>query len=268
MRSFKKALILVILSLFLVACSDSDDPVKEETKGWSVQRLYAAASTALGKKSYSRAIKLYDVLESTYPYGVYAQQGLLDLAYAYYQNDQPELALPTIDQFITTYPTNVNMDYALYFKGYINYKNDNGLLSGFTGQDLAERDPKGVHEAFNAFTELVNRYPNSRFTPDAKDKINRLVNALSRGELYRARYYMSIGAYVAAIGRAQNVIANYPNTPQVEESLAIQEEAYKKLGQVKLAGELHQVIVINFPHSEYINHEWKNNDIAWFAFWR
>ncbi len=136
MRSFKKMLVLVILALFLAACSDSDDPVKEETKGWSVQKLYSAASTALGKKSYSRAIKLYQVLESTYPYGVYAQQGLLDLAYAYYQNDQPELALPTIDQFITTYPTNSNMDYALYLKGYVNYKNDNGLLSivlGVTG---------------------------------------------------------------------------------------------------------------------------------------
>ena len=143
MRSFKKTIVLVILALFIAACSDSDDPVKEETKGWSVQKLYFAASTALGKRSYSRAIKLYQVLESTYPYGVYAQQGLLDLAYAYYQNDQPELALPTIDQFISTYPTNTNMDYALYLKGYINYKNDNGLLSRFTGQDLSERDPKG-----------------------------------------------------------------------------------------------------------------------------
>ena len=268
MRSFKKTLVLVILTLFIAACSDSDDPVKEETKGWSVQRLYAAASTALGKKSYSRAIKLYQVLESTYPYGVYAQQGLLDLAYAYYQNDQPELALPTIDQFITTYPTNSNMDYALYLKGYINYKNDNGLLSRFTGQDLSERDPKGVLEAYKAFTELVTRYPNSRFTPDAKDKINRLVNAMSRGELYRARYYMSIDAYLAAIGRAQNVITNYPNTPQVEEALAIQVSAYKKLGQLFLSQSAQKVLAINFPHSEYINHEWKNQDIAWYAFWR
>lgn len=268
MRSFKKALILVILSLFIAACSDSDDPVKEETRGWSVQKLYAAASAALAKKNYDRAIKLYSVLESTYPYGVYAQQGLLDIAYAYYQNDKPEEALPMIDEFIKTYPTNTNMDYALYLKGYINYKNDNGLLSGITGQDLAERDPKGAKEAFKAFTKLVKNYPNSRFTPDAKEKINSLVNALARGELYRSRYYMSIKAYLAAIGRSQNVISNYPNTPQVEEALAIQVQAYKNLGQVMLSDSVNKVLAINFPNSEYLKNAWENDDIAWFAFWR
>ncbi len=258
----------MILSLFIAACSDSDDPIKEETRGWSVQQLYASASAALAKKSYDRAIKLYSALESTYPYGVYAQQGLLDIAYAYYQNDQPELALPMIDEFIKTYPTNTNMDYALYLKGYINYKNDNGLLSGFTGQDLAERDTKGAEVAFAAFTQLVNNYPNSRFTPDAKDKINRLVNALARGELYKARFYMSINAYLAAIGRSQNVITHYPNTPQVEEALAIQVTAYKKLGQDNLSNSVQKVLLLNFPKSDYTNHEWVYGDIPWYAFWR
>lgn len=261
-------LLLAILAFFLVACSDSDDPIREETKNWSVQKLYAQASTSLAKKSYTRAIKLYQMLESTYPYGVYAQQGLLDLAYAYYENDQPELALPTIDQFISTYPTNENMDYALYLRGFINYSNDNGLLSKFTGQDLSERDPKGVQEAYKAFSELVATYPNSRFAPDARDKINRLVNAMSRGEIYRARYYMSINAYLAAIGRAQLVISNYPNTMFVEEALAIQVSAYEKLGQPGLGQSVQKVLAINFPKSQYLSHEWKNTDIAWFAFWR
>ncbi|MBP9742703.1 MAG: outer membrane protein assembly factor BamD [Burkholderiales bacterium] len=260
--------ISVILAFFVVACSDSDDPVKTETKGWSVQQLYASASGALAKKSYSRAIKLYQVLESTYPYGVYAQQGLLDLAYAYYQNDQSELALPTIEQFISTYPTNANMDYALYLKGYINYKNDNGLLSRFTGQDLSERDPKGILEAYKAFSELVDHYPNSRFTPDAKDKINRLVNAMARGDIYKARYYMSINAFLAAIGRANDVVTNYPNTPFVEEALAILVSAYAKLGQPGLSASTKKVLAINFPSSEYLSHDWENQDIAWFAFWR
>ncbi len=258
----------MILSLFIVACSDSADPVKEETLGWSVQQLYASASAALAKKNYAKAIKLYSALESRYPYGVYAQQGLLDMAYAYYQNDQPELALPMIDEFIKTYPTNTNMDYALYLKGYINYKNDNGLFSGFTGQDLAERDPKIAEEAFAAFTQLVKGYPNSRFTPDARDKINRLVNALARGELYKARYYMSINAYLAAVGRSQNVITNYPNTLQVEEALAIQVKAYKKLGQDSLSNSVYKVLMLNFKSSDYINHDWVYNDIPWYAFWR
>ena len=142
------------------------------------------------------------------------------------------------------------------------------MLSGFTGQDLAERDPKGAEEAFAAFTQLVNNYPNSRFAPDAKDKINRLVNALARGELYKARFYMSINAYLAAIGRSQNVITNYPNTPQVEEALAIQVTAYKKLGQDNLSNSVQKVLVLNFPQSDYKNHEWVYGDIPWYAFWR
>lgn len=261
-------LILAILAFFSVSCSDSDDPVREETKGWSVQKLYAEASSELAKKNYSHATKLYQVLESTYPYGVYAQQGMLDLAYAYYQDDKPELALPTIDQFISTYPTNINMDYALYLKGYINYKNDNGLMSRFSGQDLSERDPKSVLEAYRAFSALVDKYPNSKFAPDARDKINRLINALSRGEIYRSRYYMSVKAYLAAIGRAQSVITNYPNTPYVEEALAIQEAAYSDLGQKTLASDTHKVLALNFPRSQYLKNSWEYRDIPWYAFWR
>ena len=268
MRSLKKTLVLAILAFFLVCCADSDDSVKEETRDWSVQKLYAAASGALANRSYPRAIKLYKVLESTYPYGVYAQQGLLDLAYAYYQNDQPEVALPTLEQFINTYPTNSNIDYAIYLKGYINYKNDNGLLSRFTGQDLSERDPKGVLESYKAFNELVVNYPNSRFAPDAKDRINRLINAMARAEIYRARYYMSINAYLAAIGRAQNVIISYPNTPLIEEVLAILVVAYNNLGQIDLSRSTKQILAINFPKSKYLLHDWQYKDIVWYAFWR
>lgn len=259
----------MIVAFFLFGCADdNDDSVKTEIKGWSVQKLYEQASDTLAKKNYAKAIKYYNVLESTYPYGIYAQQGMLDLAYAYYQDDKPELALPTIDQFISTYPTNSNMDYALYLKGFINYKNDNGLLSRFTKQDLSERDPKGLEDSYKAFSELVNKFPNSKFTPDARDKINRLVNALARGEIYRARYYMVIKAYLAAISRSQNVIINYPNSPYVEEALAMQLEAYTNLGKMVLAAKTRTVLELNFPHSQYLQENWEDQNMAWYKFWR
>lgn len=262
-------LILAILTPFVVvACSNSDDQVRLETKTWSVQKLYAEASSELANKNYNQAIKLYQILESTYPYGVYAQTGLLDLAYAHFQDDKPELALASIEQFISTYPTNINMDYALYLKGYINYINDNGLMSRFSGQDLSERDPKSVLEAYGAFTMLIELYPNSKFVPDAKDRINRLVNALARGEIYRARYYMSIHAYLAAIGRAQSVITNYPNTLYVEEALAIQIAAYHDLGQLALSLDTTKILRLNFAKSKYLAKPWHYKDIAWYAFWR
>jgi len=265
---YARLLILAILTLFIMSCSDSDDPVRAETRGWSVQKLYSEASSELANHNYSRAIKLYKVLESTYPYGVYAQQGLLDLAYAYFQDDKPELALPTVDQFISTYPTNINMDYALYLKGYINYKNNNGFMSRFSGQDLSERDPKSVLEAYKAFSTLVSTFPNSKFTPDAKDKINRLINALSRGEIYRSRYYMSIKAYLAAIGRAGSVVTNYPNTPYVEEALAIQIVAYHDLGQETLSTDTTKILALNFPKSKYLTKPWKYNNMPWYSFWQ
>lgn len=269
MLSFKKYLLVVIVAFFLYGCADdSDDSLKMETKGWTVQKLYNTASSDLADKSYAKAIKYYNVLESTYPYGVYAQQGLLDLAYAYYQDDKPELAIPTIDQFISTYPTNINMDYALYLKGFIHYKNDNGLLSRFTKQDLAERDPKGLDDSFKAFSELVNKYPNSKYAPDARDKINRLVNALARGEIFRARYYTVIKAYLAAISRSQNVITNYPNSPYVEEALAIEIKSYQNLGKFSLAAQTYSVLKINFPHSKYLKEDWQNQEMAWYKFWR
>lgn len=268
-RSYLKFLAALIVSLIIAGCSsDNLDPIREETKGWSVEKLYNEASYLLGKHSWSKAIKYYEVLEATYPYGKYAQQGMLDLAYAYYNSDTPELAIPEIDLFIRTYPTNTNMDYALYLKGYINYYNDNGLMARFSKQDLSERDPKGLKDAYFAFSELVNKYPNSKYAPDAKQKMNYLVNALARGELFRARYYMQIKAYLAAISRSQALIKNYPNTEYVEEALALQVVAYRELGELTQSQQTQQVLNLNFPKSQYVKSPWEFKDMPWYSFWR
>lgn len=267
--NLRKIFIPVIVAFFMLSCSsDNLDPVRAETKGWSVEKLYNEASSQLAKHNWSRAIKLYEVLEGTYPYGTYAQQGMLDLAYAYYNSDSPELAIPEIDMFIKTYPTNPNMDYALYLKGYINYYNDNGLLSRFSKQDLSERDPKGLRDAYFAFAEVAKRFPNSKYAPDARDKMNRLVNALARGELFRARHYMQIKAYLAAINRAQALIRDYPNTTYVEEALAMQVVAYRELGELTLSQQTQQVLTMNFPKSMYIKKPWEYQDMPWYSFWR
>ncbi len=253
----------------MIACSsDNLDPIREETKGWTVEKLYKEASSELAKKNWSRAIKLYEVLEATYPYGTYAQQGMLDLAYAYYNSDTPELAIPEIDMFMRIYPTNVNMDYALYLKGYINYYNDNGLLSRFSRQDLSERDPKGLKDAYFAFSAVVNKYPNSKYAADSRDKMNHLVNALARGELFRARHYMRIQAYLAGLNRAQLLIKNYPNTIYVEEGLALQVVAYRQLGESVLSAQTQQILSLNFPNSQYLKVPWTYQDMPWYSFWR
>jgi outer membrane protein assembly factor BamD len=262
-------LIPVILTFFLLSCaSDKLDSIRNDTKNWSAEKIYARANKELVDKNYNEAIKYYRVLEATYPYGKYAQNGMLDLAYAYYSNNEAEFAIPEIDQFMRLYPNSPNMDYALYLKGYINYFQDNGFLAKLGRQDLSERDPKSLREAYDAFFELVNKFPNSRYVDDAKIKINRIVNGLSRGELYRAGHYMQIKAYLAAINRTQTLIKNYPETKYVEDALAIQVVAYKKLGERELSEKSQKVLLTNFPQSPYIKKPWEFKDVPWYSFWR
>lgn len=248
--------------------SDNLDEIRAETKGWSVEKLYQEASNQLADHNWNKAIKLYEVLEATYPYGKYAQQGMLDLAYAYYNSDTPELAIPEIELFMKTYPTNENMDYALYLKGYILYYDENGLLTNFSRQDLSERDPKTLRDAYDSFAAVVTNYPNSKYVNDSKDKMNKLVNALARGEMFRAEHYMSIKAYIAAINRAQLLIKNYPSTIYVENALAMQVVAYRELGQLKLSQETEQVLKLNFPDSQYNIVPWEYKSMPWYTFWR
>ena len=251
--------------LIIVSCADSGDPIRNEIKGWSAQKVYNQAYAALSDKKYDRAIKLYNALETTFPYGIYAQQGLLDLGYAYYENEKPELALATIDQFINTYPTNSSMDYALYLKGYINFKNDDGFFSSITKQDPSELDPLGLQEAYKAFYDLVTNYPNSKYTSDSRLKINLIVNDLALGEMYRARYYMNIKAYLAAINRSQLIVTTYTKTKYVEEALAIQMLAYKKLEKPELSLQTKDVLAVNFPNSKYLRKDWTNSGMSWYA---
>ncbi len=254
-----------MLTCSIISCADSGDPIINETKGWSVQKLYQTALDALSNGSYDRAIKLYNALETTYPYGVYAQQGLLDLSYAYYENDKPELALATVDQFIITYPTNTSMDYALYLKGYINFLPDDGFFAKLTKQNQSQLDQLGLQEAYKAFNELVNKYPTSKYAPDSRLKINEIVNDLALSELYKARYYMSIKAYLAAINRSQIIITTYMDSHQIEEAIAIEVSAYKLLGQLQLSDDTKKVLAVNYPKSKYLRHDWKYNSSSWYS---
>jgi outer membrane protein assembly factor BamD len=267
MLTNKQLFLSIIVALIIIACADSSDPIRKETQGWTAEQIYNGAETAVNKGEYARAIKLYNVLEYRYAGSNYAPTGLLHLSYAYYQNDQIEQALNILNRFMQIYPTHPNMDYALYLEGFINYRNDNGLLSKYTKQDLSERDNKVIYAAYNAFNKLVTNYPNSRYSFDARDKMNRLIAALARAELYKASYYMTIKAYLAAISRANNIIVNYPNSDLVEEALAIQSEAYHNIGEESISTSLNKVLAINFPHSIYLNKSWHNQGIAWYAIW-
>jgi outer membrane protein assembly factor BamD len=231
----------------LAACSfiDKHDP----TAGYSAEKLYREAKEALDGGQYDLAIKRYETLESRFPYGRYSQQGQLEIAYAYYKQSEQASAVAATERFMKLHPNHPNVDYAYYLKGLVYFNEDLGLLGKISRQDRTERDPKAARESFDAFKELVQRYPESKYTPDALARMKYLVNALASHEVHVARYYMKRGAYVAASNRAQYALRNYPQAPAQEDALLIMIQAYDVLGMHELRNDAERVLRKNFPDS-------------------
>jgi outer membrane protein assembly factor BamD len=238
--------------------------VKDETSGWSAERLYATAHDELSSGNYQRAIKLFETLEARYPYGRYAQQAILEGAYANYRTGETATAVAAADRFIRTYPNHPNVDYAYYLKGLVHFREDQGLIGYVYETDLSERDPKAMRESFGAFKELAAKFPESRYADDANYRMRYLANALGQYEVHVARYYYNRGAYVAAANRAQAALVNYPKVPANEEALELLVRSYEKMGLDKLAEDTRRILQSTFPKSRYIAGEPAK---PWWKFW-
>jgi outer membrane protein assembly factor BamD len=238
---------LIALLLSTSGCSlFSKDEVKTDNN-WSVERVYSEAKAALDAGEYSTALSHYGQLEARFPFGNYAQQALLESAYAYYKTDEPETAIATIDRFMRVYPLNENMDYALYLRGLVNFTRDIGLFEKYIPRDESQRDPGSARFALKDFTALVNRYPTSKYSEDAAQRIVYLRNRLAQHEVNVAHYYMRRGAYVAAANRGKYVIENYPRTPAMPEALLVMAKAYKILELNELSEDALRVLELNYP---------------------
>ena len=202
--------------------------------------------------AYDKAIKYFEKLEARYPYGRYAQQAQLEVAYAYYKQEEPASAIAACDRFIRLHPNHPNVDYAYYLKGLVNFNEDLGLLGHISKQDLTERDPKAAQRVLRRLQGTGHRASRTASTPpDATLRMKYLVNALAAHEVHVADYYMQRGAYVAAVNRAQIALKTYPDAPANEEALFIMVKAYDALGMNDLRDDTERVMRKNFPNSEY-----------------
>lgn len=257
-----------ILLLALAACGWLPEK-QDETAGWAPSKLYSEAKSELDDGNYEKAIKLFESLEARYPYGRYAQQAQMEVAYAHFKNQDRAAAVAAADRFIKLHPNHPNVDYMYYLKGLVTFTEDLGPLetvaSYFVEWDISDRDPKAARESFEAFRDLVARYPASRYAPDATLRMKYLVNALASNEIHVARYYMRRGAYLAAANRAQYVVQSYPQAPAVEEALSIMVKAYEALGLPDLRDDALRVMQTNFPASPYITGQTAAN--SWWRFW-
>jgi len=266
MRRSLAAIVALLLGWSLASCgvlkADND-----ETKGWSAAKLYAEAKQSLSDRNYEQAIKYYQKLEARYPYGRFAQQAQIEIAYAHFKEGEPALAVAAADRFIKLHPNHPNVDYVYYLKGLANFNEDLGVMGLVCGQDMTERDPKAAAESFEAFKELVNRYPDSKYTPDAVLRMKYLVNSLAAHEVHVARYYYRRGAHVAAVNRVQYALKTYPQAPANEEGLVILVKAYDALGMTDLRDDAERVLKTNFPTTKYMRELGDRSDVRWWQIW-
>ena len=245
----------------------SDDNKKDEFAGYNAEKLYKEAKDEMAAGGWARAVKALEQLEARYPFGVFAQQAQMDIAYAYWKDSEPEQALAAADRFIKQHPTSPSVDYAFYLKGLINFNDNTGFLSSMGGQDLSERDPKSARESFEAFKELVTRFPDSKYAPDARARMAYLVNSLASGEVHVARYYFSRRAYLAAANRAQAAIKEYQQAPAIEEAFYILVRSYDALGMNDLRDDAARVLKVNFPASTILDTGLKAKKEPWWKLW-
>jgi len=262
--------VALFLVLLLSACGLLSKEV-QDTNAWSASKYYTEAKSELNDGNYAAAIKLFEALEARYPYGRYAQQAQLEIGYAHYKDGEQALAIAAADRFIKLHPNHPNVDYAYYLKGLANFNDDLGLMGIVTekilNQDMSERDPKASHESFENFKELVNRFPKSKYAPDAVQRMKHLVNVVALNEIQVARYYMRRGGYVAAANRAQYAVKEYPQTPATEEALFIMVKAYDALGMIDLRDDADRVMRKNFPNSRFLSDSTGVSGEPWWKFW-
>ena len=262
---WRTALLAVLAALALLGgCASTP---KDETPNSTAERLYRDARDDMEAGSYERAIKSLGRVEGLAAGSLLAQQALLDLAYLNWRTGEKAQALTSVERFIKLNPSSPALDYAYYLRGTINFNDNLGLLGSWTGQDLSERDQRASRDAFQAFKQLVDQFPVSRYAPDSRLRMNYIVNSLASYEVHVARYYFRRGAYVAAANRAQQAVAEFQQAPATEEALYIMAQSYDKLQLTSLRDDADRVLRANFPNSAYLTQGLSARDKAWWKLW-
>lgn len=236
-------LILAIVGMLtLVGCGGTPrtKPVTDADK------LYELAQTATKNNNFKEAISYYEQLEARYPFSNAAKQGQLDLLYAYYKNREPEAAIDQADQFIRENPAHPRVDYAYYIKGLVQFERNPNFLERWFRADLSQRPPLDARKSFQAFQAILERFPNSEYAGDSRQRMIFLRNRLASYEVYVADYYLKRGAYVGAINRAKYALENYDGAPQLKRALQIMAQSYRQLGMQDLAADSERVIRENY----------------------
>ena len=238
-------LIPTFLVLLLTGCSLLPDQ-EDETANWTASQFYYEAKENLDEGDYEEAIRLYETLMARYPFGRFAQQAQIEVAYAYYRYEEPEQAIAAADRFIKLHPKHPNVDYVYYLKGLANFNRGYGLLERFIPTDSSQRDQRASIRSFYDFEELLKNYPDSKYAEDARLRMLYLRNNIAAYELAVAQYYMRRGAHIAALNRSSYVVEHYQRTPAVPEALEVMAAAYRAMDMQEQAADADRVYAANY----------------------
>jgi outer membrane protein assembly factor BamD len=245
-------LLLLVSLLTIAGCSTSGGDDFDETANWPVERLFESGKSEMNAGAWQDAGTRFIAVEARFPFGPYAQQSLINLAYVQWKQNEPEMALATISRFQRQYPSHPGSDYMLFLRGLILFTPPSAALSFFTQQDPAERDPQALRESYESFNQLITRYPKSIYADDARARMNWLVNTMAENQLHTAAFYYEREAYVAAINRAQEILTDYEGVPAAEEATYIIMMSYQKLNMPQMSKDYERVLLDNYPDTTLI----------------
>ena len=238
---------------------------KDEEDKSSVDQLYEKAHKSMDSGNFKNAIQYYEALEARFPFANQSKQAQLDLIYCYYNDRQIEAAVDAATTFERENPTHPRVDYALYMRGLAYFSGESSWYHRWFNADLAKRPPKNMQESFSAFAQLIQRFPNSAYSADARQRMVFLRNRLADYELNVANYYTSRGAWLAAASRARFIVEHYDGAPAVADALKIELDAYRKLGMRDQADDVRLVIAGNYPDT--LKQVIKEEQKPWYKFW-
>ncbi len=230
----------------LSGCMKNKDPYQDMT----AQTIYERGKVSYQKGRVSQAIKDFDALEARYPYGEYTDKGQLALISLYTENDEGEAALATANRFIRMHPRNPNVDFAYYMKGVINYHDNFTWAFRNLPVDRSMRASSFAQQSFDDFKTFIEKFPNSKYAPDARKRMIVMREQLAQHELHIARYYQKQGAELAAANRAAYIVNQFPRTNAVPDALEIMHKSFAAIGLTQQSTEALAVLRQNFPDYE------------------